>query len=132
MLAPPVGITVSTGTGMITQSTSVKQLAEYTKSMEIYKNNNDIYKEKQSKVIAAFNITYKEGPKVYIKGFENRTLAYEKLKQQYRTTDLATVDMSLQEICRTNMTDKGSVHNFAEHLKRHLNKILLAGQSVPD
>ena len=132
MPIPPMGTTVGTGTGMITQPTSVEQLAEYTKSMENYENNNDVYEEKHSKAVAAFNIACEEGPKVHIKGFENRTLAYEKLKQQYGTTDLATVDMSLQEICRTNMTDKGSVHDFAEHLKRHLNEILSAGQLVPD
>lgn len=107
-------------------------MAEYRLKLDTYEKEYDIWEEKHAKCVAAFNIILEEDSKQHIKGYKNDKLAFEKLKKQYGTIDLTIIDMTLQKICRINMTDKGSVNDYAEHLKKNYNEILSAGQQISD
>ena len=107
-------------------------LKQYQKDLKKYEDDKENHDEKHEKVVAMLDITCEFGPRVHIKDFINSEAVYAKLVQQYGITNLTTIEMSLQEICRTNMIDKGSVNAYAKHLKRHDNEIKSTDQTIFD
>ena len=66
----------------------------------------------------------------HIKSYVNSKDALDKLQRQYDTTNQIIIDISFQEISRSNMNDFKSVHEYAEHIARHHNRIIEAETSL--
>ena len=105
---------------------------QYKKNLKKYENNDENYDEKHEKIVAMFDIICETEFRIHIKDFLNFETIYAKLVQQYDTTNLTTIDKSLQKICRTNMIDKRSVNAYVEHFKRHDNEIKSIDQTIFD
>ena len=65
-----------------------------------------------------------EESRIFIKEFTNACKAYEILKREYDTIDLATIDASMQELCRVNCVDKGELTQYSTHMKHHISILL--------
>ena len=77
------------------------------------------------------HISSEQRPRSHVKDMENGTKAFLKLKSLYETTDLATTDLAVEEICSKSLADFKNVGGWAEHLRKWENEINAAGESLP-
>ena len=64
-----------------------------------------------------------EESRIFIQNMKNSHLIFEVLKRQYGVTDLTTLNMSVQKLCHTTLTDKGNVTQYVAHMKEHINRL---------
>ena len=100
-----------------------KELQEYSEKKKKYDENHELI------MTVLWVITMSEFRK-HIKSYVNSKDALDKLQRQYDTTDQIIIDISFQEIFRSNMNDFKSVHEYAEHIARHHNRIIEAETSL--
>ena len=102
---------------------TTEQRDKYDTDLVIYNAAKDTYEEHHEKGMAMLTLSVEAEPRVFIQDFTDSNLAFQMLKTQYGTTDLATLDVSVQELCRTNMSDKGGITQYAAHMKHHISKL---------
>ena len=106
------------------------QRKEHEKQVEEWLEKVDKFDKGHEEAMAVISLTVMPGPREHIEGYTNSELAIAKLSEQYGVSNMATVDMSYQEICRSNMDDFPNLFEYAKHLQRHQNKILQAGKEL--
>ena len=118
-----------TSVGPIAEVTEAQQ-KEYEKQMKQWKKEVKEFELGHEDAMAVITLTVMPAPREHISGYTNSELAIATLETQYGISDSATVDMALREIFRSNMDNFPSLFEYAEHIRRHYNKILRAGKKL--
>ncbi|KAG7009211.1 serine carboxypeptidase [Physcia stellaris] len=125
----PVGRTNEDGsTAPITKT----QQTAYDAELNTYMKEHKEWTSNNARAYAAISIACDTGPQSHIVGLSDGKTAYEKLKNIYRTSDLTTIDLAVQEMCRKSMADFHNVRTWAEHLKKQEKEIRRAGKIMPN
>ena len=103
---------------------------QYNKILVEYEIKKKIYDEKHEKAFAYLNLIVEKNSRAHIAKYINVEKARNMLKKQYEISDLIILNMSLQEICRTNQIDKVDFENYVQHLKQHCNKIKIVEKNI--
>ena len=122
---PPKPVPSEDGTAV-----TAAQHDHHKKEVEEWSKEVDKFDEGHEEAMAVIHLTTMPEPREHVKGYTNSEHAIAKLLKQYGTSNLATVDTSFQEICRSNMEDFPGLFEYAEHIQRHHNKILQAGKDL--
>lgn len=84
-----------------------KGVEAYTKDLENFKTKNLTWEDKNSRACALIRLNCAEGsgPRTHIHGMSDSCKMWKILEKQYEASDLATLDLSLQTICRCGKVD---------------------------
>ena len=107
-----------------------EETEQHRMAIEAWNIKNDEYEEGHEGAMAVIHLTTMPEPREHVRGYTNAEEAIAKLLKQYGTSNMATIDTSFQEICRSNMEDFPGLFEYAEHIQRHHSKILRAGKEL--
>ena len=113
-----------------TSSAEASRRKKHEKELETWQQEKDEFDEGHEEAMSVIHLTTMPEPREHIKGHTNAEEAIAKLLKQYGTSNMATVDLAFQEICRSNMDDFPGLFEYAEHIQRNYNKILQAGREL--
>ena len=104
--------------------------AKYDKAFENYESKKENWNTEHEEAMKIILLIIMFESREHIKNHENAALTIAKLLKQYETTNLIIIDISFQKICRFNMNDFKSINEYAKHIQRHYNKILIANKII--
>lgn len=111
--------------------TKTQQIA-YEAELKTYKKEHKEWTSNNARAYAAISEACDTEPRSHIKGISDGKTAYEKLKNIYGTSDLATAELALREMCKKSMADFSNVGTWAEHLRKQENVVRRAGKTIPE
>ena len=107
-----------------------EKIDRYNKILVEYDIKKNVYDEKHEKTLVYLNLIVEKNSRIHIAKYINAKETRNMLKKQYEISNLITLNMSLQEICRTNQIDKVNLEDYVQHLKQYCNKIKIVEKNV--
>ena len=108
-----------------------RSLAEFTPTAES-KDRLLAWKDKNARAVAIIRLSCEPGPRIHIKVMDQATAVWEELQKQYEVSDLATLDLAIQSICRSVQSEYASIGEYGENLKQNAAKCAEMGHVIPD
>ena len=97
---------------------------KYDQDLKEYVTKKKKFYDGHESAMSIMHLTTMLESREHIKNYKNSMATINKLLKQYGTSNLAIIDTSFQEICRSNMNEFKSINEYANHIQRHYNKIL--------
>ncbi len=104
----------------------------FTKELEIFDQKLLEWKDHNARAVALIRLGCEAGPKIHIRGMEAATAVWAELKKQYEGINLATLDLALQSICRSEQVKFGSIEEYDQNLKQNAVKCSEMGYEIPN
>lgn len=98
----------------------------------MYEEKFSKWEDSQEMILAIIKLSCEVGPRVHLTNITNGQKALEILRNFYGGTDLSTIDISYREISRSTLESFSSIEAYSEHLKRHREKIIQAGENISE
>lgn len=114
------------------ESAEATAQGKYDKDVVVYQENLVKWEESQEMIMAIIKLSCETGPRVHLTNITDGKTALGILKKLYGGTDLSTIDISYREISRSNLENFSNLEDYSEHLKKHREKIIQAGETISD
>ena len=123
----------SANSGEGSASVRPRENEAYDKSLEDFKTKSLAWEEKNPRACAFIRLNCAEGsgPRTHIYGMSNSCQMWKIFEKQYEASDFATLDLSLQTICRYVQTDFKDLSTYGENIKSAASKCAEMGKIIP-
>ncbi|MCJ1349007.1 hypothetical protein MMC31_007241 [Peltigera leucophlebia] len=111
-------------------SATTGQVEAYNKGLEDFKTKSFTW-ENWAFALIRRNCAECSGPCTHIHGMSGAGNMWNNLEKQYEASDLATLDLSLQTICRDVKTDFKDLSTYGENIKCAVSKCMKTYKVIP-
>lgn len=117
----------------VTATIKPGEVETYTKCLEDFKAKTLAWEDKNSRACALIRLNCAEGsgPRTHIHGISYSFRTWKVLEKQYEASDLATLDLSRQTICRYVQTDFKDLSTYGENIKSAASNCAEMGKVIP-